>query len=148
MRIRVQLISMRIRIQGARPIRNQANTDPNPGQTLKSQKVEFLHEKYRSKYVKKHAYEGTWYRTKAFLKGRKPRVYLWILVNFHAPESGSVFPIRIRIQDNQMNADPNPQLLRIESDHMGEIYLNCPECHRSRGRLRPYSKASVEEADD
>ncbi len=41
-------ISMRIRIkiqiQEAKPMRIQA--DPDHGQTLKSQKVEFLHEKY------------------------------------------------------------------------------------------------------
>jgi hypothetical protein len=30
-------------------------------------------------------------------------------VNFHAPGSGSAFPIRIRIQDSQMNKDPDPQ---------------------------------------
>ncbi len=32
-----------------------------------------------------------------------------ILVNLHAPGSGSAFPIRIRIQNSQMNADPDPQ---------------------------------------
>jgi hypothetical protein len=35
---------MRIWIQEAKPMRIQADLDP--GQTLKSQKVEFLHEKY------------------------------------------------------------------------------------------------------
>jgi hypothetical protein len=35
--------------------------------------------------------------------------YLIILANFDAPESGSAFPIRIRAQDSQMNADPDPQ---------------------------------------
>jgi hypothetical protein len=33
--------------QGAKPTRIHA--DPDPGQTFKSQKVEFLHEKYTSK---------------------------------------------------------------------------------------------------
>jgi hypothetical protein len=28
------------------------------------------------------------------------------MINFHAPGSGSAFPIRIRIQDSQMNAEP------------------------------------------
>ncbi len=41
------LVSLRIRIRmldpGAKPMRIHA--DPDPGQTLKSQKVEFLHEK-------------------------------------------------------------------------------------------------------
>ncbi len=36
-------ISMRIRIQAAKPMR--IHPDPDPGQTLKSQKVKFLHEK-------------------------------------------------------------------------------------------------------
>jgi hypothetical protein len=53
-----------------------ANPDLDPGQNFKTQKVEFLHEK-------------------AFLEGRN-LVYLQILVNFYAPGSGSVFPIRIR----------------------------------------------------
>jgi hypothetical protein len=47
MRIRIQLlISMRIRIQiqGAKRIRIRMN--PDPGRTLKSQKDEFLHERY------------------------------------------------------------------------------------------------------
>jgi hypothetical protein len=35
---------MRIRIQGAKPMR--IHVDPDPCQALKSQKVEFLHEKY------------------------------------------------------------------------------------------------------
>jgi hypothetical protein len=37
--------------------------------------------------------------------------YLYILVNFHAP--GSAFPIRIRIQVRQMNANPDQQLVNI-----------------------------------
>jgi hypothetical protein len=35
---------IRIRIQGTKPMRIHA--DPDPGQTLPSQKVEYLHEKY------------------------------------------------------------------------------------------------------
>jgi len=44
---------------------------------------------------------------KPFWKARN-QVYLWSLVNFDAPGSGSAsaFPIRLRIQDSQMNADP------------------------------------------
>jgi hypothetical protein len=34
------------------------------------------------------------------------KVYLLILFNFHAPGSGSAFPIRIMIRDSQINADP------------------------------------------
>ncbi len=37
-------IRIRIRIQEAKLLRIQA--DPDPGQAFKSQKVEFLHEKY------------------------------------------------------------------------------------------------------
>jgi hypothetical protein len=41
--IRIQLfISMRIRIQGAKQMRTHADPDPDPGQTLKSQKAEFF----------------------------------------------------------------------------------------------------------
>jgi hypothetical protein len=44
--IRVQLfISMRIRIQVAKPMRIHPDSDPDPGQTSMPQKVEFLHEK-------------------------------------------------------------------------------------------------------
>jgi hypothetical protein len=37
-----------IRIQGAQPMRINADPDPDPRHTLKSQKVEFFHEKYSS----------------------------------------------------------------------------------------------------
>jgi hypothetical protein len=42
------LASLRIRIQEAKPMRIQADPGPvpDPGKTFKSQKVEFLHEKY------------------------------------------------------------------------------------------------------
>ncbi len=48
--------------------------------------------------------------TKAFLKGRKPGLFV-NLINFHAPGSGleSALQIRIQIQDSQMNTDPDPQ---------------------------------------
>jgi hypothetical protein len=36
------------------------------------------------------------------------RVYLLILIIFHAPGSGSASTIRTRTQDSQINADPNP----------------------------------------
>ncbi len=42
---------------------------------------------------------------KAFWNAVKPGTILVNLVNFHAPGSGSAFPIRIHIQDSQMNAD-------------------------------------------
>jgi hypothetical protein len=44
------------------------------------------------------------------VKGRRIG-YLLILVNFHAPGSGSgsPFSIPIGIQDSQINADPDPQ---------------------------------------
>jgi hypothetical protein len=56
--------------------------------------------------VKKHSVPTT--VQKPFLKAGK-RVYFLIFVNFHAPESGSAFQIRVRIQDSQTNADPDPQ---------------------------------------
>jgi hypothetical protein len=65
-------IQIRIRIQGAKPMRIHADLDPDLFQTLKSQKVEFfLGQLFKvgtgnvSKNIK--TYEGT----KAFLKGRK-----------------------------------------------------------------------------
>ena len=81
------LIKIRIWIQGAEPMRIHAAPDPDPGQTSKSQKLNF--------YMKqKPTYEGT----KAFS-----------VVHFHAPGfgSGSAFQIRIRIwiQDSKINAD-------------------------------------------
>ncbi len=46
--VNTELVSMRIQIQiqGAKPI--QIHVDPDPDQSLKSQKVEFYHEKYTS----------------------------------------------------------------------------------------------------
>ncbi len=87
-------ISMRIRIQGAKPMRIHATLDTV--QTLKSQKVKFSIKNVLKvcKNLKKHTYEGT----KAILKGGNQ---VW--VNFDAPGFGSAFPIRIRIQDRQIN---------------------------------------------
>jgi hypothetical protein len=48
-------------------------------------------------------------RYKSLFERQGNHVYLYILVNFHAPESGTAFPLRIRIQDSQMNVDPDPQ---------------------------------------
>jgi hypothetical protein len=90
----------RIQIHETKPLRLHA--DPDSGQALKSQKVEFLHEKYTE------GQESHLRSYKSLLKGRN-QVPLKILVNFHAPGSGSAFPIRIRIQDSRMNADPHPQ---------------------------------------
>ena len=76
--------------------------DPSPGQTLKSQKVKFLHEKYTgtdSTVICQNI--PIWVCT--FLKRRKPSFFLLILVNFNAPGSGSAYPIRIR--NSQIDAD-------------------------------------------
>ena len=79
----VSLVSMRIRIQffflsqcgtGSREtMLIHGDPDPDPGRTLKSQKVGLLHKKIVKvdNNSKKHNYEGT----KAFLKARRP-VYL------------------------------------------------------------------------
>jgi hypothetical protein len=64
-----------------------------------------LKEGYRSK-IKKHT--GTYEGTKVILKGRKPGLLL-ILIKSHAPGSGSTFSARIRIQDIQINPDPDTQ---------------------------------------
>jgi hypothetical protein len=80
MRIRIRLFSsmqIRIRIQNQGAKSMQIHADPDPGQTLLSQ---------------------------------KDLVYPLILINLLAPRSGSAFPIRIpiRIQESQINADPDP----------------------------------------
>ncbi len=80
------------------------SADPDPGLAWKSQKVEFCMKNIIDK--KKHNYhEGT----KAFLKCRKPGLFVKIFFGqFQSSRigSGSAFPIRILIQDCQMNADP------------------------------------------
>jgi hypothetical protein len=50
----------------------------------------------------KHTYESK----KSLFERQENQVYLLILVHFQAPGSGSAFPIRIRIQGSQINADP------------------------------------------
>jgi hypothetical protein len=63
---------------------SQINANPNPGQTLPSKCCKSLFE-----------------RLEIIL-------FLLILVNCVASESGSAFRIRIRIQESQINADPDP----------------------------------------
>jgi hypothetical protein len=82
MRIRILLFnSMRTPDPDTDP-GSQTKTDPDPGQTLKSRKVEFLHEKYRylkkgtGKKVKEHT--GSSESTKSILKGREPGSFLLI----------------------------------------------------------------------
>jgi hypothetical protein len=96
-------IRMRIRIQGAKPMRIQA--DPDLDQTSESQKADFLHEKYTFSTVCKRSKNIP---TKVQKRFRKEEIQfcLYILANFHAPGTGSAFPVRIRIQDSKMNADP------------------------------------------
>ncbi len=78
---------IRIRVQGPKPMHTHADLDPC--QTLKSQNVKILHEKYTYLLnvvkVIKHTYEGT----KAFLKGRKPGLFV-NFGQFHAqgPDPG------------------------------------------------------------
>jgi hypothetical protein len=60
--------------------------------------------KYRVGNVMEHAFVGT----KAILKTGN-QVNLLILVNFLFPGSESAFLIRIRIQENKKNADPDLQ---------------------------------------
>jgi hypothetical protein len=51
------------------------------------------------------------YRTKALLKKKEGnQINLLIMVNFHAPGSGSALPIRTRIAKSMLiHADPDPQ---------------------------------------
>jgi hypothetical protein len=99
MRIRIRielLISVRIRTQGDKPVRIRI--------LISHKKLNFYMKIYlKFAKGKKHTYKGT----KAFFKGRKPGL-LVSFGQFHASGSGSAFPIRIRIQNKQMNADPDP----------------------------------------
>ncbi len=52
----------------------------------------------------KHTYEGS----KDFSKGKKPGLFV-NFGQFQWSVSGSAFPILIRIQDSQINADLDPQ---------------------------------------
>jgi hypothetical protein len=85
--------------------------DPDPGQTLPSQKAKHYLKNYFMKLIViEHTYRK--------LRSYKSLFELsWIsglfvnLVDFLAPEygSGSALPIRIRNQERQINADPDPQ---------------------------------------
>ncbi len=68
-----------------------SQTNADPGKAFKTQKFKFLHEKY-TKVGTITGLKITFEETKAFLKGRKPGLFV-IFVNFHAPGSGSVFHI-------------------------------------------------------
>jgi|688.fasta_scaffold1370678_1 hypothetical protein len=48
-------------------------------------------------------------RNKSLFERLGIQFYLLILVNFLAPGSGSAFPFPFRIQESQINADPDPQ---------------------------------------
>jgi hypothetical protein len=77
--MRIQIL---IRIQGATLMRVHA--DPNPGQTLTSQKLNF--------YMKNTLEVGNGSKTYQRRYKAENQVYLLILVNFPAPGSGSAFP--------------------------------------------------------
>jgi hypothetical protein len=83
---------------------SQTNADPDPypdsdpGQTLKSQKVEFYVENIFQVGTRSSKTCGIYEGTKAFLKGRKPGFF----VNFGR------FPCSW-IQDSHANADPDSQ---------------------------------------
>jgi hypothetical protein len=71
-------------------IRIQINADPDPGEKQMQIHV-------RPKKIQK-----------PFLKAVN-HVYFTIMVDFHVPRSGSAFPIWIRIQHRQINAEQDPQ---------------------------------------
>ncbi len=68
-----------------------ADQNPDPCQTFKSEKFEILNFKFENI---------------AYLF---ERLKIRFVCNFLAPWSGSAFPIRIRIQESQISADPDPQ---------------------------------------
>jgi hypothetical protein len=90
---------MRIQIQG---FKKQA--DPNPGQTLKSQKMNF---DIKNKFKVDNRLKTYLRRYKSLLE-REENGLFDILVNFHSPGSGSAFQ-QNQIQDSQVNADPDQQ---------------------------------------
>ncbi len=98
MRSRSESGSMEPKERGSMQIRSRVL------ENFKSQKFEFLHEKYFKKILGK--------KYLRFKKVQKPfwkaenQVYLFILIRFRKPGSGSAFPIRIRIQeqDRQIKA--------------------------------------------
>jgi hypothetical protein len=85
-----------------------ADLNPDPGQTLKSQKFEFLHWKYTKvgKVIGQNTHLRR-YGTKPFWNARN-EFYFLTFVNFLARGfgSGSAFPKRIRIHCRKKNADP------------------------------------------
>jgi hypothetical protein len=91
---------------------NQTNADPDPCQTLKLQKVQFLHEKYTlSKYGQKTCLRM--YGTYAFLKERKSGLFVnfgqfqcsWIRIRIPNIQHGSGYRIA---KSMRIYADPNP----------------------------------------
>jgi hypothetical protein len=107
MRSRIQLfISMRI--LGAKVMRINADPDTDPGQTFKSQNVEFF---TLNKIILKIGNRSKNIPTivQRLSERQKTKFICKLLVIFHAPGSGSgsAFPIRIRIwiQNSQINAD-------------------------------------------
>jgi hypothetical protein len=59
--------------------------------------------------------------TKPYRKTRN-QVYLLISVNFHAPRSGSVFPVRIRILIQDSSADPDPEHCFYHTEIVSFVY--------------------------
>jgi hypothetical protein len=86
--------------------------------------------------VEKHTYEGT----KAFLKGRKPGLFIHLVI-FHAPGSGSAFPVRIRVQEIQINRIHNTEIRRQQCLHIFLLLVREPFLGSSR--REPFISATI-----
>ncbi len=83
--------------------RNQTTADPDPGQTLPSTKSWIFTRKIYLKLLIVQKKQPTKLRKPFWKAGYQ----VYLIVYFHAPGSGSAFPTRI--QDSQINANPDPQ---------------------------------------
>jgi hypothetical protein len=74
------------------------------------------------------------------VKGRKNQVYWLILVKIHAPGPGSAFPIRIRIQDSQIYADPSGSgsttLVPSKSVYHGKFFSRKTNIHNYKENMK------------
>jgi hypothetical protein len=94
MEIQIQLfismwIQIRIQILGAKAKPMRIYADPDPGETLKSQNVQF----FKKIYSQSHQIKTYLRRYDSLFESQETSFICKIFVNFDAPGSGSAFPI-------------------------------------------------------
>ncbi len=101
--------------QGAKTMRIHADLDPDPGKNLKSQKVEFYMKIFLKQiiYKKKHTYKGT----RAFLKGRKPGLF----VNF-STQYKTVFFLVVRLHFFSLTSTKSWEVISVEFEQLQNRY--------------------------